>query len=308
MIASCCRRTILTLVAIALTAVPAMAQEATFPTTPRFQTMVRLAQDGRGDSARAMITEELRTRPENDPLYAEALYTAATIAASGDDARLFFSRVAVEHGSSAWADKALLRLAQLDYGRGDPDGTMARVERLMLDYPNSAVLPDAALWGARAAFERRELARGCGWLTRGLEVVGANVELKNQIEYTAKRCAAGEGVVVLMPTPDSLRAKPAAPRTPEVTPSDRTPVRQPATGAQPTGPWRVQVAALTDPAAIRRTEDAIRRLGLTPSRVAGPNGMTKVQAGPFASREAAQARVDDLGRAVGSRPFVVRVD
>lgn len=303
------RRPSLALAALALVATPVRAQEATFPTTPKFQAIVRLAQDGNGDSARAMITRELQALPETDPGYAEALYTAATIAASGDDARLFFSRVAVEHNRSDWADKALLRLAQLDYGRGDPAGAVARVERLMLDYPSSAVLPDAALWGARAAFERKEMARGCGWLTRGLRVVGENVELRNQLEYTARRCDAGEGVVVLTPNPDSLRAKPAAGRTPEVTPNDRAPVTPPPAAETPTaGPWRVQVAAISDPTAIRRTEAAIRRLGLAPYRVPGPGGLTKLQAGPFATREAAQARVDELGRAVGSKPFVVRID
>lgn len=298
-------RSISVLAMLTLATAPLAGQDATFPTTPRFQTIVRLAQDGRGDSARSMITRELESLTETDPLLPEALYTAGTIAASGNDARLFFSRVAVEHNRSAWADRALLRLAQLDYGRGDPAGTVARVERLMLDYPNSVVIADAALWGARAAFERQEMARGCGWLTRGLEVVGDHIELRNQLEYTSKRCDAGEGVVVLMPTPDSLRAKPPAGRTPEITPIDRTPVVAPPAEPATADRFRVQVAALTDDDAIRRTEATVRRLGLTPYRVAGPNGMTKVQAGPFASRAAAQARVDELGRAVGSRPFVV---
>jgi hypothetical protein len=66
------------------------------------------------------------------------------------------------------------------------------------------------------------------------------------------------------------------------------------------------VAAITDPAAIRRVEAIIRRAGLTSYRVSGPNGLVKLQAGPFATREAATARVAELRAAVGGQPFVTR--
>jgi cell division septation protein DedD len=52
----------------------------------------------------------------------------------------------------------------------------------------------------------------------------------------------------------------------------------------------------------------VRRLGLTAYRVPGPGGLTKVQAGPFDSREAATARVAELTREVGGRPFVTRIE
>jgi cell division septation protein DedD len=70
----------------------------------------------------------------------------------------------------------------------------------------------------------------------------------------------------------------------------------------------VQVTAVSDPAAIRRVEGIVRRLGLTAYRVPGPGGLTKVQAGPFDSREAATARVAELTREVGGRPFVTRIE
>jgi len=70
----------------------------------------------------------------------------------------------------------------------------------------------------------------------------------------------------------------------------------------------VQVAAISDPASIRRVEGIIRRLGLTAYKVPGPGGLTKLQAGPFASRDAASARVEELTREVGGKPFVTRVD
>jgi hypothetical protein len=281
-----------------LVTAPVAAQEHSLPTSPRFVEIVRLAQDGRADSARTTIGGILMATRPTDADYPEALYTAATIASTGEEARLLFSRVAVEYQRSAWADKALLRLAQLDYGTGDTEGTITRVRRLMSDYPQSPVLSHAALWGSRAAFERQENAQACEWLERGIAAVGDNVELRNQMEFSRQRCAGN----ISAPTPI---------RTPETRPIDRPPVNQapPPPAAAPTaGPWRVQVAAISDPAAIRRVEGIIRRLGLTVYRVPGPSGTTKLQAGPFDSREAAAERVAELTREVGGRPFVVRIE
>jgi hypothetical protein len=284
---------------LALTAAPLAAQEHGLPTSPRFVEIVRLAQDGRADSARSTIGGILMALRSTDADYPEALYTAATIASSGDEARLLFSRVVVEHPRSAWADKALLRLAQLDYGTGDTEGTMQRIRRLMADYPQSQILSHAALWGARAAFERQENAQACEWIEHGIAAAGDHVEVRNQLEFSRQRCAGAPGV-----TPPPMR-------TPETRPIERPPVTQappPPPAAAPVGVWRVQVAAISDPVAIRRVEGIIRRLGLTAYQVPGPSGTTKLQAGPFDTREAASARVAELTREVGGRPFVTRID
>lgn len=286
----------------AVTLVPAQvarAQDPAMPSSPRFVEILRLAQDGRADSARAAIGGLLVAIDPGDPDYPEALYTAATIASSGEEARLLFSRVAVEHNRSAWADKALLRLAQLDYGTGDTEGAINRIRRLMADYPGSSVLATAALWGARAAFERDDQEQACQWLGRGLAVVGDNVELRNQLAFSEQRCR-GNVAVTAPPI-----------RTPEQRPVDRAQVpAPPPAAAEPTreGPWRIQVAAISDPSAIRRVEGIIRRLGLTVYKVPGPNGLTKMQAGPFDSREDANGRLAELTREVGGKPFVTRVE
>ena len=287
---------------------PLAAQAAAFPTSPEFQAVLRLAQDGRSDSARALMSTVLEQRDPTDPSYAEALYTAATIASSGDEARLLFSRVAVEYARSGWGDKALLRLAQLDYGAGDSEGTVNRISRLMTSYPQSPIFADAALWGARAAIERGDMPRACTWLDSGLDHVGDNVELKNQIEFTRRRCT------------DAARQTPAAAanptplRTPERRPVETDPAPVRASAPPPSAPpaaadvWRVQVAAVSDPAAIARLERAIRDLGLSPYTSLSPSGLTRVQAGPFATREAAEAAVPRLRDAAGGAPFVTRAD
>ena len=287
--------------------IPAHAQS---PTAPVFQEVIRLAQDGYGDSARVMIAKLIAKTPSTDPLYPEALFTAATVAKSGEEMRTQFSRVAIEFSSSAWADKAMLRLAQLDYGSGNSEAAVNRMHRLFNDYPASSILPTAALWGSRAAFDRKEIQLGCDWIARGLALVGGDIELKNQLEFAKQRCNVGPEVELAPSRPDSLRAKPAvtpAPAHPDAL--RRTPdnTRTAAPNVASAGSWRIQIAAISDKAAIRRAIQKIQNAGFKAYQVAGPRGLTKVQAGPFKSREAATAKIGSLRSAVGGAPFVVKV-
>lgn len=298
-------RPIAVLLLLAFAGTPLAAQDVAMPTSPPLVKIVRLAQDGHADSAQAAITALLEVTVPGDPLYPEALYTAATVARAGADARLLFSRVVVEHGASPWADRALLRLAQLDYGTGDTEAAMNRVKRLMSDYPASPVVATAALWGSRAAFERRDAAQACAWIQRGLDQVGEDVEMRNQLEFARQRCTNPAPAPTRPPVERVVPPSTPAPTTGTASPP---PSPRPTTPTPAAGPWRVQVAAISDAAAIRRVEQQIARAGLTAYRVRGPNGLTKLQAGPFATREEAVAKVATLKAAIGGQPFVTRVE
>lgn len=282
------------------------AQLPLAPTTPKFQDVVRLAQDGYGDSARKVIARILSRTPESDLTFAEALYTSGAVASTGQDTRTWFKRVVVEFPTSPWADKAQLRLAELSYGEGVMDDVMTRVARLFIDHPSSPVIPTAALWGARAAFEQQKLQQGCDWLTRGLAAVGDDLELKNQLQFAKQHCNIGNGVQLAPVVPESLRAGPP-PRPPTDT-AGRPPAPPPSVTPprSVTSPWRIQVAAISDKAVIRRMIQRIEGAGFRAYSTPGPRGLTKVQAGPFASRAAALAQLPRLKRAVGGSVFVTR--
>ncbi|HEX3926923.1 MAG TPA: SPOR domain-containing protein [Gemmatimonadales bacterium] len=327
----------------ALAPAMASAQLPLMPVTPRFQQIVRLAQDGYGDSARSMIGRFLTATPSTDPSYPEALFTSATVANSGDEMRKEYLRVTLDYGQSAWADKALLRLAQLDYGTGNNDGVIQRVTQIFNDYPTSPVLPNAALWGARAAFGRQQVQLGCTWLAKGLAKAGDDLELKNQLNFSNQRCMVGPGLHVAPPTAESLRVKPpvkdtmrhdsvahavdtthsVTPPPPPLTtradtsrrappPVTRTPpAKAPSTKAAPpaTAPksadhWRVQLIAINDTAVIRRVVARVTAAGYKAYKVAGPRGLTRVQAGPFATRAEATAALAKLKAAVGGSPYI----
>ncbi len=282
------------------------AQVALPPTSPRFQEIARLAQEGYGDSARTLIAGVISRTAPADPAYAEALYTAGTVARTGDEMRTWFRRVVVEYPTSAWADKAQLRLAQLAFGNGDMSDVVIRVSRLFADYPDSPVIPTAALWGARAAFEQQKMQLACDWLTRGIAAAGDDLELRNQLQFTKQRCNVGDGVRLSPPVAESLRAGPP-PQTPVDTPAQRPPSATPPVkpaGGTTASPWRIQVAAIADQVVIRRLIQKIEAAGFTAYRVPGPRGLTKVQAGPFASRAAAAAKLARLKSAVSGSAFV----
>jgi cell division septation protein DedD len=284
-----------------------LAAQQGMPTRPAFQQVIRLAQDGYGDSARTIISRIIDRTAVTDSAYPEALYTAATVARSGEDMRLLFSRVTLEFSRSSWADDAMLRLAQLDYGSGNPEQAVTRIRRFMNDYPTSPVLPIAALWGARAAFERQQAATACDWLARGVAAAGDDVESRNQLEFARSRCT-GTPVDAPMPATTASAPPPMSRDTARgrAGSTTTTPAPPPATN-RVDAPWRIQVGALTDEAAIRRTIQQIEQAGFTAYRVAGPNGMTKIQAGPFATRDATQAQLAKVKAAVRGDGFVTRV-
>lgn len=307
----------MTVIAATILASPATAQAQLAPTTPRFQDIARLAQEGYGDSARATIARILSKMPETDANFPEALFTSGAVARTGDSMRKMFAKIAVDFSASSWADKALVRLAQLEYGFANMDKVVTDITRLFTDYPGSPVLATGALWGARAAFSQQKMQLGCDWLTKGITAVGDDLELKNQLQFAKQSCNIGRGVQYAPVVPESLRAGPPPRPAPDTT--KRTPVTPPPppTASNPgkpaakppavkaASPWRVQVAAISDKAVIRRVEQKIEAAGFKAYTVPGPKGLTKIQAGPFATRAAAVAQLGKLKAAVGGSPFVV---
>jgi hypothetical protein len=273
---------------IALVACAAIVAPLGAQTDPRLASAVRLAQEGMGDSARAVAGRVLAGTRPTDALYPEVLYTIAVVASTTQDKRLYLQRVAVEYSQSDWADDALLQLAQLDYATGSPGGTVQQIQLLLRDYPTSPLRARAALWGARAAFDTRDRALACQWAAVGLGVVGDDVELRGQLEFQRDRC----GATVVADT-----------GTRSAQPGDRPSARPP---VRPSGPqWLIQVAALKT---RESADDAVARIKrMNYGAFTFKDGAYwKVRAGPFASEDAARAAVEPIRKRLGGKPFVTR--
>jgi hypothetical protein len=267
---------------------------------PRLVAAVRLAQDGLSDSARAVAGRILASLQPTDSLYPEALYTMGLLAATERNRRLELRRVVVEYAQSAWADDALLQLAQLDYAAGNPAATVIEIDQLLRDYPGSPVTATAAFWGARAASDRREAAIACRLAEAGLAAVGNDVELRNQLEFQKQRC---QGLAAMgrestgNTVADSLRRARA----------DSIARAKGGTGrrAQPGG-FYVQVSAVLTQAAADAESARVKRAGYTPV-VLKEGGFLKIRAGRFATRAEAEAALAQIRTRLGGHPFLVRV-
>jgi cell division septation protein DedD len=293
-------------------------------TEPRLARAVRLAQDGLGDSARAVVERVLAATSTTDTLYPQALYARAVVAASPQEMRRDLQRVTSEYAASNWADRALLRLAQLDFAGSDLEGAARDLERLRLDYPASPIYPTAAFWAARIYFDLAKPPSACRWLAEGLARVGSDIETKNQLSFYNARCA---GVALDTAHADTVRAgterADSALRT-AVQPQDSA--RPPAAAPDTTGPaapapppttsaagqpdsathavFRIQVAAVNTRAAADDIAKRLKTRGESPVVVA-EKGLYKVRIGAYATRAEAAAALLSVRAKVGGQPFVV---
>lgn len=266
-------------VVIAAAAGPLVAQSDT-----RVQGAVQLAQGGRMDSARAVMRRLLAALPPGDSTFPEALYFSGVMASDPRLVATNLQRVVIEYGRSAWADDALLRLAQLYAAQGDEAATVQAAERLRRDYPDSPLVPRADFVGARAYFSLRDETRGCVMIREALAANIQDVEFKNQIQFYAPRCRApGPADARGGPRPDSA---PAAP---------------------PTGPraYAVQVLAVRSALQVDEMLTRLKVMGYDARVVRDSTGFFKVRVGNYPTREQAQRAQANLRTRLGGKPFVV---
>jgi cell division septation protein DedD len=271
-------------------------------TDPRLRTALQLVQSGRADSARALVRRLLATLPPQDSVYPEALYTQGMIAPDAASAATSLQRVVVEYGWSAWADDALLRLAQLNYAQGDPASAAQAAERLRRDYPDSPLRARADFWGARGYFDLRDEPHGCALIQEALTGAGEDIEFRNQVSYYAARCAGAP----LPPPPSSPTAGTPAPTT---LPAPATPV--PADSAKsgapaPPSAYSVQVLAVKSAAQVDEMLTRLKVMGFADARVVrDTSGFLKVRVGRYPTHQDAQRAQQRLRARLGGQPFVV---
>ncbi len=294
-------------VALALMGLAAGGRPAVAQTDSRLATVVRLAQDGLADSARAELQRVMGDLTPTDSLYPQALYTEALVAVTDGERRLALRKIVVEYSRSSWADDAILLLGQLEYANGNAGGTVTQITKLLNDYPLSPLRASAAFWGARAASDLGNGPLACKWVDIGLGAPTNDVELTNRLDYQKQRC---QGLVAIAadsaksaPTPVPTPAPPPAP-APAPAPSPSPPSRA---GPAKAGPgYYVQIVAAPSRDAAQEQENKLKRLNY-PSVIVEEGGYFKVRAGPFTNRSDAQSALDRIARELGIKPFVVSV-
>jgi len=162
------KRLILTFMFVACLASPSSAQQDSL-----LQNAIRLATEGQADSARALTSAWIARLNSTDSAYPEALYAAGVVAGDTETALQYLRRISIEYSLSEWADDALLRMAQLAFAEGQLRTAIRSASRILLDYPSSDILADAAFWLGRSHLELGELDEACPLLQRAVETAVA---------------------------------------------------------------------------------------------------------------------------------------
>ena len=165
------------------------AQAPARPADPVFARAQQLVSDGNGAAGRALIDSVIAATPPIAPLYPQALFWRASLAASAADAESDYKHIVVDYPLAPQAADALLRLAQLELARGDRDAALAHLQRIPRDYPRSKSLARASYWTARVLFEKSDIPNACAANASALaQTDSTDVELRNQIQYQGQRC------------------------------------------------------------------------------------------------------------------------
>lgn len=275
------------IVALGLGAAPLAAQQ-TAPTLQDslMREAVRLATEGQSDSARAIIRAQLDALSPLEDTYAQVLFTAGLVSDTAATAEQYFRRVSIEYSNSPWADRALLRLAQLAFADGELGDSRRYTDRILLDYPTSPIRAEAAFWAGRAEFDLNNPTSGCQYMVQVQRSAGENIELRNRAGFYLQRCSD----VLAATSRDSAAADSAQ------------------AGAEPAAGqtiYAVQVAAVSTAAAADAAMQELRAEGYTARVFRDEDGLLKVRVGRFTRRADAETLARQLRSRVGGRPFVV---
>jgi cell division septation protein DedD len=294
--------------AVLACALLAATGSASAQSDPRVLAAVRLAQDGRVDSARSALATLEKSVGPADSAFAQVLYAQGLVAPTVEEARQRLQRVVTEYPLSAWADDAVVRLGQLEYANGDPAAAARQLEKFRGDYAASQLFPVAAVWAGRALLRAQDSLAGCRWVSEGLGRVGRDAATRRELAALATACG-GKAVAVS----DSLKPPVARAESVVATPSPVAPAPAPAAVAlpepAPTTPpvpaWRVQITAAGSPAEADAALLRATRAGFD-AIVVREGNYHKVRIGSYASRAEAAAAATRVKAKLGIDPFVVR--
>jgi cell division protein FtsN len=277
-------------------AAPPLDTTATAETTDSiFVQAQRMAAEGQGDAARALVQHEIDIASAGSPRYVDALYWRAVVAATAADAERDLRRIIIEFPLSPRNEDALLRLAQLEMTRGENDQALAHLQRLVIDHPASPSRARASFWMARVYFDKNQTPAACRSLADAAHNSSpAQVEQRNQIDFWMQRCHGSDTAAVAATATDS------APST--STPSTTASASRAASPPPPSAPA----------ASTTRTTTTVK--STTTSRAPTSGGKYTVQVGAYPTRAAAESHRKSLvargvdARIVGSaKPYRVRV-
>ncbi|HET9455010.1 MAG TPA: SPOR domain-containing protein [Gemmatimonadaceae bacterium] len=297
-----------------LTAAPLAAQDVDLALRPPRDSALARARSmvtgGDAEAGRKVVDSVLAANANDAAMYPEALFWRGVLAGTAAEAERSYRRLLIEAPLSDRAEEALLQLAQLEASRGNRRAASDHLYRYMLSYGNSEERPArgrVSLWLVRLLFEQPDqMSRGCEAVKLSRDAIPVeNIELRNQLEVYAPRCAYAQAQSADTATPAPAPPPPASasqapPRTRPATQAAAP--RQAAAGATV---YSVQVAAYDSREAATRMADVLVSRGLD-ARVDGRQQPFRVRIGRFATRAEA-VRLQQTLKSQGQGGFVTAV-
>ena len=205
-----------------------------------------------------------------------ALWLRGRLTVDPAQAELDFRRLVIEYPGGAFSDRALLRLAQGAWARGDVERAEQHLEQLGRDYPGSPVVREARTWRSEA----------------GSAPPPPPQESAEERVGPVRPDAAVEAVV--------------DPVAPEVSDEDPVPEPEPAPDAVEEGRYAVQLGAFAGEGRARALRDRVAAAGYDARLVRiGGSRLLHVRVGRFVDEEDAQALLQEI-RGLGLTAALVR--
>ena len=129
-------KAIFTAAIVAVTPVTLAAQTA-IAVNPVYKRAQTLVNDGNAAAGRALVDSMIAVAQPGSSDYAEAVYWRAVLAGTAAEAEMDYKRIIVDHPSSPRVEDALIRLAQLEIARGNYDGALRHLNRIVTEHPDS---------------------------------------------------------------------------------------------------------------------------------------------------------------------------
>ncbi|HEV8445740.1 MAG TPA: SPOR domain-containing protein [Gemmatimonadaceae bacterium] len=248
-----------------------------------------LVKSGNGAAGRVLVDSMIAASPPDSPMYAEALYWRAALAATPSDAERDYRRLVVDYWFGPHVGDALLQLAQVESARGDRAAAAGHLERFMLEAPSHPERPRAGLMLVRLLFDQNDIPRGCrAWRDATNAAPASAVELRNQLGYYAGRCTAND---VSVGSRVPIAYPPGSP--PPATVRDTTPTRGEPAAAPSAGRYTLQIAAYQTKTEATRLVTRLAARGVT-ARIVGATKPFRVRVGRYETRGAAMAAQTQL--------------
>ncbi|HEY4304140.1 MAG TPA: SPOR domain-containing protein [Gemmatimonadaceae bacterium] len=274
------------IVAFAACVIAAHALQAQQPADAVFNRARQMVVNGNGAGGRLLIDSIISATPNESPVYGDALYWRAVLAATNTDAERDYRRLIVEYPLSTHMGDALYSLAQLETARGDKPSATTHLSQFLADNPKRPDRPAATLLYVKLLMDQNQLPRGCSELRQTIDQIPDSlVETRNQLEFYLPRCVAndvtpGGAVPVNSATPNRATSRESA--------------RAPVPTVSPKARYTLQIAAFKTRAEADALAKRLKARKLDDVRVAATPSLYRVRVGRFVTKAGAVAAQRDL--------------